>query len=447
MVVLAKVSPLAGEVEGDVVGEHRQAGGPFLGLGPGEVVLVHRPVLPAPVRSVPCSPPACAPRRPPVALRLVRIALVCPYSLTVPGGVQGQVLGLARALRAPGHDVRVLGPCDGPPPEVGVIPLGNSIPTAANGSMAPHRPRPLVRPAHHRRPARRALRRPPPPRAARPRARRVTCVVLRQRADGGHVPRRRGERRLPGAAPPHPLAGPPPQRPLRGVRGRQGAWPCGHLGGEYLVLHNGIEVERFAKATPVAHRRARRSCSCPATSPARASTCCSTAWPTCPPTPGCGWPATGPRPAGCRPRTAGDHRVEWLGRIGDERAGAAPAGGRRAVRPVAAGRVVRDGAAGGHGRPDAGRGQRHPRLPQRGRRGGGQAALLVPPGDAAPWPPPSPGSWTSRPTAGRPGGGGGGPGRRVLHGPPGRALRRRSTGRRSRPPRARRPARSPRRAV
>ena len=43
----------------------------------------------------------------------MRIALVCPYSLTLPGGVQTQVLALARALRALGHPTRVLGPCDG----------------------------------------------------------------------------------------------------------------------------------------------------------------------------------------------------------------------------------------------------------------------------------------------------------------------------------------------
>ena len=29
----------------------------------------------------------------------MRVALLSPYSLSVPGGVQGQVLGLARALR------------------------------------------------------------------------------------------------------------------------------------------------------------------------------------------------------------------------------------------------------------------------------------------------------------------------------------------------------------
>jgi phosphatidylinositol alpha-mannosyltransferase len=63
-----------------------------------------------------------------------------PYSLTLPGGVQGQALGLARALRRRGHEVRVLGPCDGPPPEPGVTPLGNSLPTAANGSIAPIAP-------------------------------------------------------------------------------------------------------------------------------------------------------------------------------------------------------------------------------------------------------------------------------------------------------------------
>jgi phosphatidylinositol alpha-mannosyltransferase len=72
----------------------------------------------------------------------VRIGVVCPYSLTIPGGVQGQVLGLARSLRGFGHEVRVLGPCDGPPPDAGVTPLGRSVPTAANGSVAPLAPDP-----------------------------------------------------------------------------------------------------------------------------------------------------------------------------------------------------------------------------------------------------------------------------------------------------------------
>ena len=38
--------------------------------------------------------------------------MLSPYSLSRPGGVQGQVFGLARALRKLGHDVTVLGPDD-----------------------------------------------------------------------------------------------------------------------------------------------------------------------------------------------------------------------------------------------------------------------------------------------------------------------------------------------
>ena len=68
--------------------------------------------------------------------------MFCPYSLTVPGGVQAQVLGLAEEMRGRGHEVRVLGPCDGPPPTTYVTPLGNSLPTAANGSIAPLAPDP-----------------------------------------------------------------------------------------------------------------------------------------------------------------------------------------------------------------------------------------------------------------------------------------------------------------
>ncbi len=74
----------------------------------------------------------------------MRIGLVCPYSLTIPGGVQSQVLGLARSLRVAGHDARVLAPCDGPPPDAGVTPLGKSVPTASNGSVAPLAPDPAA---------------------------------------------------------------------------------------------------------------------------------------------------------------------------------------------------------------------------------------------------------------------------------------------------------------
>ena len=70
----------------------------------------------------------------------MRIGIISPYSLTSAGGVQVQVLGLARALSANGHETRVLAPCDGAPPQTGVTPLGASIPTFANGSIAPIAP-------------------------------------------------------------------------------------------------------------------------------------------------------------------------------------------------------------------------------------------------------------------------------------------------------------------
>ena len=67
----------------------------------------------------------------------VRVALVCPYSLSVPGGVQGQVLGLRRALVAGGCDAVVVAPCDGPAPDDGVAVVGATIAVPANGSRAP----------------------------------------------------------------------------------------------------------------------------------------------------------------------------------------------------------------------------------------------------------------------------------------------------------------------
>jgi phosphatidylinositol alpha-mannosyltransferase len=42
----------------------------------------------------------------------MKIAMLSPYSLSRPGGVQGQVLGLSRALRNLGHQVTVVGPED-----------------------------------------------------------------------------------------------------------------------------------------------------------------------------------------------------------------------------------------------------------------------------------------------------------------------------------------------
>ncbi len=245
----------------------------------------------------------------------VRVGIISPYSLTPPGGVQGQILGLARALRAAGHDVRVLGPCDGPPPDAGVTPLGNSIPTVANGSVAPIAPDPSAQ-----------LR---------------TIRALRDEAfDVVHVH--------------EPLCPGPTQTamffktaPLVGTFHAAGSskaytwfspgvkWLSTKLdlrvavsedaqrmaeralGGRYTVLFNGVELETFAKAT---------------------------AWPTEGPTiffigrhePRKGlavlleamvdmpahvrlWIAgDGPETAMLAQRVAGDARIEWLGRISDD---------------------------------------------------------------------------------------------------------------------------------
>jgi phosphatidylinositol alpha-mannosyltransferase len=67
----------------------------------------------------------------------VRIGIVCPYSLDVPGGVQSHVLDLARALRRIGHEVDVLAPADedSPMPEF-VTPTGRALGIPYNGSVA-----------------------------------------------------------------------------------------------------------------------------------------------------------------------------------------------------------------------------------------------------------------------------------------------------------------------
>lgn len=70
----------------------------------------------------------------------MRVVMVSPYSLSRPGGVQKQVLGLARELRRLDVDVRVLAPCDGPPPEPGVTCVGPTVEWDSNGSIAPISP-------------------------------------------------------------------------------------------------------------------------------------------------------------------------------------------------------------------------------------------------------------------------------------------------------------------
>src|ERR1700722_18283190 len=75
--------------------------------------------------------------------------MLSPYSLSRPGGVQGQVLGLARALGGLGHHVTVVGPDevdpDGPNPaaesgrsdQPDVFVMGRPTGLRSNGSVAP----------------------------------------------------------------------------------------------------------------------------------------------------------------------------------------------------------------------------------------------------------------------------------------------------------------------
>ena len=245
----------------------------------------------------------------------MRIGLVCPYSLTIPGGVQGQVLGLARALRSLGEEVRVLAPCDGPPPDAGVTPLGNSVPLASNGSLAPIAPDPAC-----------ALR---------------TITALREeRFDVVHL----HEPLVPGPTWTTIIFGASPVlatfhragasawyhalRPLaRWVAGRLTlrcavsedalATAEGALGGSYELVFNGIEVARFSKATPypadkptvlfVGRHEPRKGLAvlldAMAQLPADVRL----------------WVAgDGPQTAALRTATAGDSRIEWLGRVTDE---------------------------------------------------------------------------------------------------------------------------------
>ena len=72
----------------------------------------------------------------------LRVGIVCPYSLDVPGGVQAHVLDLARALIALGHSVSVLAPADDerpagePPLPAFVTPAGRAVSVPYNGSVA-----------------------------------------------------------------------------------------------------------------------------------------------------------------------------------------------------------------------------------------------------------------------------------------------------------------------
>jgi phosphatidylinositol alpha-mannosyltransferase len=63
----------------------------------------------------------------------VKVALVSPYALAVPGGVQAHVVALADALRAAGDEVAVIAPGPGEDHHG----VGRPVPVRFNGSVAP----------------------------------------------------------------------------------------------------------------------------------------------------------------------------------------------------------------------------------------------------------------------------------------------------------------------
>ncbi|MCU1353111.1 MAG: pimA [Acidimicrobiales bacterium] len=245
----------------------------------------------------------------------MRIGIVSPYSLTVPGGVQEQILGLARAMRAQGHVARVLGPCDGPPPDGWVTPLGNSIPTSANGSVAPIAP-------------------------DLPAQLRLIRAVRDEEFDVLHL----HEPLVPGATMTAALTKPVPlvgtfhaadnnasyrllTPALRWVAGRLDvrcavsddarALAERHLGGTYEVLFNGIEIERFASAEPWP-TEAPTVMFLGRHEPRKGLDVLLAALPWMPADVRIWVGGEGPDTAKLRSRYAGDPRLEWLGRLSDE---------------------------------------------------------------------------------------------------------------------------------
>jgi len=245
----------------------------------------------------------------------MRIAEICPYSLTQPGGVQGQVMGLGRVLRDMGHEVRVLGPCDGPPPETWVTPLGLSIPTAANGSVAPIAPDPSA-----------ALR------------------TIRALRDEGFDIVHLHEPLVPGPTLTTLIVA---ESPRVGTFHRSGAstayarlrpavrWAARRLdlrcavsdaaastarsalGGEYEILYNGIEVDLYAKAEPWP-TEGPTICFVGRHEPRKGLSVLLAAMASMGPDVRLWIAGDGPQTEELRARSAGDARISWLGRISEE---------------------------------------------------------------------------------------------------------------------------------
>jgi phosphatidylinositol alpha-mannosyltransferase len=245
----------------------------------------------------------------------MRIGLVSPYSLTIPGGVQGQVLGLARALRASGHEARVLGPCDGPPPEPWITPLGRSVPTAANGSVAPLAPDPSAQLRTIRALRDEAfevvhLHEPLAPGPC------ITALVL------GGTPMV-GTFHAAGESAAYRYLGWGLRRMVKRLAVRCAVSPDAvslaqhSLGGHYELLYNGIEVDRF-RCTPPHPTDGPTIFFLGRHEPRKGLAVLLCALEDLPTDIRVWVGGDGPQTAELRARYASDPRIEWLGRISDE---------------------------------------------------------------------------------------------------------------------------------
>ncbi len=67
----------------------------------------------------------------------MKVGIVCPYTWEVPGGVQAHIRDLAEALCSLGHTVSVISPADDDTPLPSyVVPAGRAMPVPYNGSVA-----------------------------------------------------------------------------------------------------------------------------------------------------------------------------------------------------------------------------------------------------------------------------------------------------------------------
>ena len=181
-----------------------------------------------------------------------RVALICPYSLSRPGGVQGQVLGLARSLGRRGDEVTVFAPVDraeDAPDDVAFVATGHSVSLRANGSVAPVSLSP--------RDALSALRSvrafdPDVVHIHEPFAPGLTYALLTSR----HLPPMVGTFHRSGSSRLYTLSS-PLTRPLArrlavrcAVSEAALATAASALGGSFEVLFNGIETDRFDGVDP-----------------------------------------------------------------------------------------------------------------------------------------------------------------------------------------------------